>query len=293
MMRNRMSWGMVALASLAVTSAWAQSGQNAQLWTQAAVTVDARSNPVAAWLENYHTFRVNPAELKAALNAAPLQAPGHFDKFSVIELPMPNGSMRQYRICESPIMSEALQKKIGARTYRVQGLLNPSETGRLDIGPNGFHGFVRSTNGESFVIEPTKRGDQTAVFAYYRKDNISPRYFQCLTQDSEFPGLRSQSSFRFGTLSVGGTLIILEKGKERTLWPGNDVPKEAFDIRDHGLARRLLLALLGQRIPDLGRDIGNRGSRDASRARSNPSKPRRFSLRRGVAAECLLHARST
>ncbi len=204
-MRIRMSWGLVSLATLAVASAWGQSGENASLWNQAVVPVDARSNPVAAWIENYHTFRVNPTELRATLGRAPLQAPGQFSKFSVIDLPMPNGSVRQFRICESPIMTEAIANRIGVKTYFVQGILNPVESGRLDLGPNGFHGFVRSTNGESFVIEPVKRGDQTAVFSYYRRDNVMPRTFQCLTQDTGFPGLRG-SNLRFGTLSTGGTM---------------------------------------------------------------------------------------
>lgn len=204
-MRNQLSWGMVALASLAVASTWAQGGES-HLWTQASVTVDSRSNPHIGWIENYHTFRVNPDDLKAALRAAPLQPLGRMDKYSVIDLPMPNGTNRQYKVCESPIMTPELEAKIGVKTYRVQGILNPAETGRLDLGPNGFHGFVRSTDGQSFVIEPAKRGDLSAVYSYFRKDNLKPRTFQCLTQDSGFPGLRTNSSLRFGVLSVGGTL---------------------------------------------------------------------------------------
>lgn len=46
-------------------------------------------------------------------------------------------------------------------------------------------------------------------------------------------------------LSIGGTLIIIEKGKERYLWPGNDVPPEPFDLR--------VVSLIGNR---LARDAG-------------------------------------
>lgn len=50
-------------------------------------------------------------------------------------------------------------------------------------------------------------------------------------------------------LSIGATLMILEKnlGQERPLWPGNEVPKEPFDLR--------VVSLIGnQKVTDAGMD---------------------------------------
>lgn len=207
-MRNTFNWGLASLAALAVCTASAQGGDGSSVWQRAQLAVDARSNPVVGWLEHYQTFRANPAELGAALDRAPMQGVGRFEQFSIIDLPMPDGSTRQYRICESPIMSDLLASRSKVKTYRVQGVTNPAENGRLDYGVNGFHGFVRSTNGESLVIEPVKRGDQAGVFVYRRRDNLAPRTFTCYTQNGQlrtsFPGLRNPGGV--GILAAGDTI---------------------------------------------------------------------------------------
>lgn len=198
-MRNTVRWGLAAIASLAVSSAWSQS-----IWQSAHVDVDAKSNPVSLWLDSYQTFKVSPEELRNALSLAPHQEAGQFYRFSIIDLPLPNGRIGKYKICESPIMSSELEKRLQVKTYRVQGILNPAENGRLDLGPNGFHGFVRSPDGQSFLIDPVKLGDQSGVFVYYRHDNFSPRNFLCFTQ----PARDQFNGNRLGQINPGGWSIL-------------------------------------------------------------------------------------
>ncbi len=196
----------MALASLSMLASFAASqGDTRSIWTRTSGHVDASANPIVSWVEKYETYRVNSQELRAALTLAPHQEAGQFSQFSLIDLPMADGSTRKFKICESPIMTPQLEAKIGVKTYRVKGIDNPAETGRLDLGPNGFHGFVRSTNGQSFVIEPSRRGDQSNVFVYLRSDNFRPRDFTCAV--TGFPGLNGlRSNPTLGILGAGDSI---------------------------------------------------------------------------------------
>lgn len=236
LMRNRFCWGLASIATLAVSGAWSQGGDSASIWHRADLTVDTNSNPAARWIEKYQTFRVNPDELGSTLVQAPLQGPGQFRQFSIIDLPMPNGTTRKYRICESPIMSDALAQKIPVKTYRVQGIENPAENGRLDFGINGFHGFVRSTDGQSFVIEPVQRGNKAGVFVYFRRDNESPRNFACYTQafgggGRTFPGLSARNNGGFQIMAAGDTIksyrLAMNATGEYTAFHGGETQANA------------------------------------------------------------------
>lgn len=232
-MRNTLCWGLASLAALAVSLSAAQGG-GTSIWQPAQLSVDAQSNPFAGWIAKYQTFRVDPSELRTTLGRAPLQQVGRFDRYSIIDLPMPDGTVRAYRICESPIMSDALAQRISVKTYRVQSVDNPAENGRLDLGPNGFHAFVRSTNGETFVVEPVKRGDQSGVFSYFRRDNLQPKSFICYTQNgvtgrTTFPGLGGRGGVSI--LSAGDTIksyrLAMNATGEYTAFFGGDTQANA------------------------------------------------------------------
>lgn len=95
-------------------------------------------------------------------------------RFSVISLPTPDGSLAQFRIAESPIQSPALQARSAVKTYKVIGIDDRGASGRLDWGPNGFHGYIQGSGGD-YVIDPPTIGDRTSIVAYYRKDSFQPR----------------------------------------------------------------------------------------------------------------------
>lgn len=163
--------GVLALAACA-------SAQNLWHLDQKALNYQEGYNPVIPWLTSFTSYTVNPAELKAALPPKPKG--GGTGTMRILELPMPDGTTQQFKIYNTPIMTEKLQKEIPVETYSGNGLDDPYAYARLDLGPNGFHGFIISQQGYVF-IEPVKQGEQTRVFSYFRRDNTQPIGMKCST----------------------------------------------------------------------------------------------------------------
>lgn len=227
-MRNTFCLTLAALATVATVTGSAQTSDGASMWRSATLSVDQQTNPFITWIENYQTFRVDAAALRASLDRAPMEQRGSMPRYSVIDLPMADGSVRMYKIVESPITTPEIQQRSGVKTYAVQGIDNPHETGRLDFGPNGFHGFVRGTDGGSFVIEPVARGSQDGVFVYYRRDNTSPRKIRCFTSDNLGFRVNLPATSAFSILDVGGTLktykLAMNATGEYTQFFGGETP---------------------------------------------------------------------
>jgi hypothetical protein len=227
-MRNTFCMMLAALATVASVTGSAQVSDGSATWRRATLEVDSRSKPFASWIENYQTFRVDVGSLQAQLGLAPRESGAGMTNFSVMDLPMPDGSMRKYKVVESPILSPELEQKIGVKTYMVQSIDNPRETGRIDFGPNGFHGFVRGTDGGSFVIEPVAQGRKDGVFVYYRRDNTIPRQLRCLTQEGSSYRFNFRDPSLFTIMNVGGTLksyrLAMNATGEYTAFHGGEVP---------------------------------------------------------------------
>lgn len=109
--------------------------------------------------------KLNTTELQFVLNQAPNESRGHSQTY--IDLPLPNGKMGRYKIYHSPIMNDALAREFpNIQTFRVVDTLNPENTGRLDMSPDGFHGMLFQ-NGETIFIDPIG-GNQYQ--SYYKTD---------------------------------------------------------------------------------------------------------------------------
>lgn len=121
--------------------------------------------------QTYRTFAVAVAAMKAALKKAPREFTAGADfNATVITLPMPDGTYARFAIQESPIMAPDLAAALPeVRTYRAQGLDDPTASGRLDFTPEGFHGFILSSAGAVY-IDPYRRGDTAHYMSYRRRD---------------------------------------------------------------------------------------------------------------------------
>lgn len=77
------------------------------------------------------------------------------DKSSVvIAIPLPNGTLVNFKLTPDDVMADGLAKKYpNIRTFSGESLDDPSQTGRFDITPNGFHGMFYYQN-ERVFIEP-------------------------------------------------------------------------------------------------------------------------------------------
>src|SRR5438105_476752 len=102
-------------------------------------------------------------------------APMEFSKVArqtqlIISLPMPNGTLARFRIEESPVMAPRLAALFpDIRTYRGQGLDDPTATTRFDVTPAGFHAIVLSARG-TVIIEPATRGQSQQYVSYDQRD---------------------------------------------------------------------------------------------------------------------------
>jgi Metallo-peptidase family M12B Reprolysin-like len=119
----------------------------------------------------FRLFRLDLAAFRDLARKAPLELTLGADEASpVILLPMPDGSFARFRLQESPIMEVRLAARLPeVKTYRAQGLDDRAATARLDLTPEGFHGFILSPAGAVY-IDPYARGNTQHYMSYWRRD---------------------------------------------------------------------------------------------------------------------------
>ena len=89
---------------------------------------------------------------------------------TIVELPLPNGTIQKFRVVESPIMAPELAAKFpNIKTFNVQGVDDPSVFGKLDWNDFGFHAMIRKTSGD-FYIDPYCRNNQSDYITYNTAD---------------------------------------------------------------------------------------------------------------------------
>ncbi|HRG00982.1 MAG TPA: M12 family metallo-peptidase [Bacteroidia bacterium] len=125
--------------------------------------------------EKFKTFHVDMNSLRNVLASAPLDKYIKTEFSSVtIGLPMPDGSIQQFKIVESPVMEEPLQKSFPEiRTYNVRGVDDVYASGKLDMTEFGFHGMIRSPQGDVF-IDPYCKWNVNDYISYYISDYTKP-----------------------------------------------------------------------------------------------------------------------
>lgn len=118
------------------------------LWTYVAPENETSKNLVRNAPEQYATYRLNLAGLKAVLwNVAtnPSNA-------VVIALPMADGSFRDFRVWQTPMMPNSLAIKYpDIKTYTAEAVNDPRVTAKLDFTLYGFHAAVFDGNRVGFI----------------------------------------------------------------------------------------------------------------------------------------------
>ena len=119
----------------------------------------------------YRALSLNEIAQRQMLRRAPMeftQAAGQ--TLLVMSLPMPDGTLARFRIEESPVMAPRLAALFPEiRTYRGQGLDDPTATTRFDVTPTGFHAIVLSAHG-TVIIEPAAGGGSRQYVSYDQRD---------------------------------------------------------------------------------------------------------------------------
>jgi hypothetical protein len=101
-----------------------------------------------------------------------------------ITLPMPDGTLARFSVEESPIMEPELAAKFPEiKTYRGQGIDDPSATARFDLMPSGFHSMILSSSG-TVLVDPFAKGNTDNYISYFKQDAGENGDFVCHFSES-------------------------------------------------------------------------------------------------------------
>ncbi|HEX6045387.1 MAG TPA: zinc-dependent metalloprotease family protein, partial [Pyrinomonadaceae bacterium] len=163
-----------------------------QVWREKQPVSIGRNTAAAGRAESglYRTLSLNENAQRKLLRRAPME----FSKAAgqnrvVMALPMPDGKLARFSVEQSPVMEPRLAARFPEiKTYRGQGLDDPTATTRFDVTPAGFHAIVLSAHG-TVIIEPAGSGRRGQYVSYDHRD--SPKdtggSFQCLTSNEGQP----------------------------------------------------------------------------------------------------------
>lgn len=165
------------LSSLCV-AAFAQS----QVWQSTPLPPGPPPGSETFRINRYASFKVELSALSSSLLFAPMEGPAV--EGALVFMPSPDGTLKKFRLFESPMQTPAVQRQTGVKTYAGQGVDDPWATGRFDIGINGFHGMVYSPSGDYF-IEPFGPGGTRDYLVYFQRDCDRLLCFKCNTTEGK------------------------------------------------------------------------------------------------------------
>jgi hypothetical protein len=113
-------------------------------------------------------FQADEAALRTRLNLAPHET--LLDRSFRLELPMPDGSLQEFSVVDSPIMDADLAGKFPhMRTFRIFGIDDAAVSGRADLTHKGFRVILRTSKGLLFIDRETGSGQSDVYKSSYRK----------------------------------------------------------------------------------------------------------------------------
>ena len=207
---NQPTMNLPGLISLGYASAKFRPSED-DIWSENRSRGKRRSiGEVETARKFYRELNLNAIAQREVLRHAPMEFSKAARQTQVImTLPMPDGTLDRFRIEESPVMAPRLAALFpGIKTYRGQGLDDPTATTRFDVTPTGFHAIVVSAH-RTVIIEPSARGRSGLYFSYDQRDApTEANSFSCVTSFVEQSLAQPQSSqfFHSGSASLGVTI---------------------------------------------------------------------------------------
>lgn len=149
--------------------------------------------------EKYVVFQLNQLALGGLLAEMPLEfTDAAREKNVILDVPMPDGKLKRFRIVESPVLAPHVAKELpGVKTFSGQGIDDPTATARFDWTPlDGFHGYIFSEEGTIYV-DPFQSNDRENYVVYYKHEyGASENNFHCqLDENHELNFAAKESSF--------------------------------------------------------------------------------------------------
>ncbi|HET9529452.1 MAG TPA: zinc-dependent metalloprotease family protein, partial [Blastocatellia bacterium] len=136
---------------------------------------------------SYATIRLDRDALSRVLGQAALEFTARAQTAeTVLSLPFPDGTFSRFRIEQSPIMEPELAARFpGIKTYKGQGLDDPTAITRFGWTTLGFHAIVFSSRGTVY-IDPYTRGDLDNYISYFKRDYLKEeKEFSCILIDEQ------------------------------------------------------------------------------------------------------------
>ena len=120
----------------------------------------------------YRTLSLEFSDLCAALSTAPMEFSEEASTNPVrISLPLPDGTMEEMEIVESPVMApELVAKYPGIKAFLARSINNKLISARIDYSPYGFHASITTPEGH-VTISPYAT-EQTRFYISYYTRNI-------------------------------------------------------------------------------------------------------------------------
>ena len=150
-----------------------RAGAAEQVWQE---VIQARARAVGLAVETpARQYQVDSLALRATLQrVTEISGPG---AQRTIRLPMPDGSLADFEIYESPVMEAALAQRYSEiKTYKVFGIDDPLASGRLDMTPQGFHAMLNTSQGRMFIDPQAGSQWLDSYQARSRSTSLSPGY---------------------------------------------------------------------------------------------------------------------
>jgi hypothetical protein len=120
-----------------------------------------------------------------------LQSKAASDQFistKTIDLPLPDGRQMSFTMEATQVMPAGLAERFpNIKTWRITSTENSAITGRIDIGPQGFHGMIDMDDGDRVFIDPDLMQGGNTYTSLSRRENAEATTtdFQCKVHDED------------------------------------------------------------------------------------------------------------
>lgn len=143
--------------------------QAGKVWTSVPLS-QAPNVPMRARLKRYSQYQLNVPALRAQFWALSRS----YENASVIDIPMPNGTTRAFRVWETPMMEESMAALYpDIKTFTGEAVDDKRVTAKFDFTLFGFHSVVFDGNEVAF-IDPYDQYNDGYYVLHYKSDEDRP-----------------------------------------------------------------------------------------------------------------------
>lgn len=162
--------GNIMAQKQAAHSASKTNAAGNDVWTKIPLSQAPPRHLLRSSMSSYDVYTLNVATLKAQFWAVS----SDYANASVISIPMPDGTRRDFRVWETPIMDEhmsALYPDI--KTFTGEAVNDKRVTAKFDFTLFGFHSVI-FTGEEVALIDPYDNYNDGYYVVHYKKDENRP-----------------------------------------------------------------------------------------------------------------------